>query len=133
MDSVIRLRRRKLLVLGTLALGSLAGACFVKPIAQDPGYHRLADARTLLGVPNFFNVASNLPFLVAGIFGLYNAVRKPDAHHSRVAELTMAKPGGLLEQPVGFCKKAVTCSITLPEPSPVAVAAVQYQKNRIIC
>lgn len=80
MDSVIRLRRRKLILLGTLALGSLAGACFFKPYPQDPAYHRLADARTLLGVPNFFNVASNVLFLVAGIFGLCNAFRKPDAH-----------------------------------------------------
>src|SRR5258705_8305350 len=79
MDSVIRLRRRKLILVGALALGSLAGACFVKPVPQDPAYHRLADARTLLGVPNFLNVASNLPFLVAGLFGLCNAFRKPDA------------------------------------------------------
>jgi hypothetical protein len=42
----------------------------VDPIAQNADYHRFADARTLLGVPNFWNVASNLTFLIAGGFGL---------------------------------------------------------------
>jgi hypothetical protein len=40
------------------------------PIPQDPHYHSFADARTLLGVPNFWNVASNLPFFGAGVSGL---------------------------------------------------------------
>jgi len=40
------------------------------PIAQDPAYHGLADARALLGVPNFLNVATNAAFLVVGILGL---------------------------------------------------------------
>ena len=42
----------------------------LEPIAQDPRYHDLADGRTLLGIPNFVNVASNLPFLIIGIAGL---------------------------------------------------------------
>lgn len=40
------------------------------PIAQDPGYHAFADTRTLLGVPNFWNVVSNAPFALAGAVGL---------------------------------------------------------------
>jgi hypothetical protein len=40
------------------------------PIAQDPRYHALADERTLLGVPNFFNVASNIAFLLVAVPGL---------------------------------------------------------------
>jgi hypothetical protein len=39
-------------------------------IAQDPAYHVFADARPWLGVPNGQNVWSNLPFLVAGLWGL---------------------------------------------------------------
>jgi hypothetical protein len=42
---------------------------FVPPIHQDPNYHRFADARTILSVPNFWNVVSNLPFLVIALFG----------------------------------------------------------------
>jgi hypothetical protein len=40
------------------------------PIPQDPAYHQFADGRTWLGVPNFQNVAGNLPFLFVGIAGL---------------------------------------------------------------
>jgi hypothetical protein len=44
---------------------------FVPPIAQDQAYHLFADSRTLWDVPNFWNVASNLPFAVVGILGLW--------------------------------------------------------------
>jgi hypothetical protein len=64
--------------LGTLAAGSLAAALLLRPIPQNPAYHQFADARTFLELPNFLNVASNLPFLVAGLYGLYNALRKQD-------------------------------------------------------
>jgi hypothetical protein len=42
----------------------------VPPIAQDVAYHGFADARELLGVPNFANVVSNLAFLAVGAIGL---------------------------------------------------------------
>jgi hypothetical protein len=71
-------------VLGFLGLGIFVlGFLFcLTPIPQDPSYHAFADGRTMLGVPNFLNVASNLPFLVVGVLGLrvllrHDAVR-PD-------------------------------------------------------
>ena len=61
----------------TRVLGFLALAVFVlgvdfclPPIPQDRTYHAFADDRTMLGVPNFLNVASNLPFIVVGVLGL---------------------------------------------------------------
>ena len=39
-------------------------------IAQDQNYHQFADERTLFGIPNFWNVVSNLPFLWVGAAGL---------------------------------------------------------------
>ncbi|HYK91250.1 MAG TPA: alkaline phytoceramidase [Acidobacteriota bacterium] len=39
-------------------------------IPQDPTYHMFADRRSMLGMPNFLDVMSNMPFLVAGIWGL---------------------------------------------------------------
>jgi hypothetical protein len=57
-------------LLGTLVLGSLATVCFLRPIPQPPEYHRFADQRPFLGIPHFLDVASNLPFLVAGLVGL---------------------------------------------------------------
>ncbi|HEX2197675.1 MAG TPA: ceramidase domain-containing protein, partial [Burkholderiales bacterium] len=41
------------------------------------GYHHLADQRTLLGIPHFWNVASNLPFLIIGALGLALLRRRP--------------------------------------------------------
>lgn len=52
-----------------------AGVCIVVaslavgPVAQDPAYHLFSDERLFFGIPNFLNVASNLPFLVVGIAG----------------------------------------------------------------
>jgi len=43
--------------------GSLA---FSQPVS----YHNFADQRAMLGIPNFLNVASNLPFAVIGIWGM---------------------------------------------------------------
>jgi hypothetical protein len=40
------------------------------PIPQDSAYHVFADTRTCLGLPNFGNIASNLPFLLVGGAGL---------------------------------------------------------------
>jgi Ceramidase len=39
-------------------------------IPQDIAYHTFADHRTVLGIPNFLNVISNLPFVLIGIYGL---------------------------------------------------------------
>jgi hypothetical protein len=40
------------------------------PIAQPPEYHGFADSRAVLGIANFWNVASNAAFMVVGIAGL---------------------------------------------------------------
>jgi len=40
------------------------------PLPQDQSYHAFADRCTLLGIPNFWDVVSNLPFAVVGLIGL---------------------------------------------------------------
>jgi hypothetical protein len=45
------------------------------PIPQDPAYHQFADTRTVLTINNFWDVASNLPFLVVGLWGFVYARR----------------------------------------------------------
>jgi hypothetical protein len=40
------------------------------PLPQDQNYHAFADRRTLLGIPNFWDVVSNFPFAVVGLIGL---------------------------------------------------------------
>jgi hypothetical protein len=65
-------------VLAFLGLGIVAlGVIFcLPPIPQDQNYHAFADDRTMLGVPNFLNVASNLPFLAVGALGLRTLLRR---------------------------------------------------------
>ncbi len=43
---------------------------FVPRIPQPLAYHNFADHRGWLGIPNFGDVASNLPFAVVGVWGL---------------------------------------------------------------
>jgi hypothetical protein len=43
----------------------------IKPFPQNVSYHRFADSRMISGVPNFFNVLSNFPFLLVGVYGFY--------------------------------------------------------------
>lgn len=45
-------------------------AVLLPPIGELPGYLEFADRRTILGVPNFWNVVTNLPFLAVAIWGL---------------------------------------------------------------
>ncbi len=62
-------------VLLGICLGAVLVVVFLPPIPQDPRYHRFADAGALLGIPNFWNVVSNIPFLIVGIMGLFAAKR----------------------------------------------------------
>ena len=49
--------------------------CFLPRIPQPDVYHQFADRRSVLGIPDFANVASNLPFAVIGIWGLLFLLR----------------------------------------------------------
>jgi glutathione peroxidase len=63
--------RRAAWVLGGVAALALVGCfAFLPKIVQPEAYHHFADRRAWLGIPNFLNVVSNLPFLVVGLLGL---------------------------------------------------------------
>ncbi len=49
------------------------------PMPQPLSYHQFADQRSWLGIPNFLNVISNLPFAIVGIIGLAYLRRKSDS------------------------------------------------------
>ncbi|RPJ59548.1 MAG: hypothetical protein EHM24_27820 [Acidobacteria bacterium] len=51
---------RPTLLLGIAILAAAALYYGMPAIPQDPSYHHFADQRTILGVPHFWNVASNL-------------------------------------------------------------------------
>lgn len=65
-------------LLAILSGAALIAMFFVPRIPQDPGYHQFVDSRTLLGVPNFWNVVSNIGYLVVGLYGLVRASRLQD-------------------------------------------------------
>jgi hypothetical protein len=53
-----------------LLLAGLLGLLALDPIPQSPDYHRFADTRSLFGIPNFNDVASNAGFALVGILGV---------------------------------------------------------------
>jgi len=73
-------RTRTAIALLALMVASLVALLFLSPITQDQAYHDFADQRTLLGVPNFWNVVSNIPFVVVGAAGLWRLRRNLAIH-----------------------------------------------------
>ena len=68
---VSAINSRRLLGLLAFMLASLLGLFLLPPIIQNQNYHDFADQRTLLGIPNFWNVVSNIPFIGIGAVGLW--------------------------------------------------------------
>src|SRR5688572_22467946 len=45
------------------------------PIKQDQQYHEFADQRTIIGIANFLNTISNLPFVLLGLISIYSYLK----------------------------------------------------------
>jgi Ceramidase len=58
------------ILLALAALG-LAGLVLLPPIPQPLWYHDFADQRSVLGIANFWNVVSNVPFVFVGGLGIW--------------------------------------------------------------
>ena len=67
----------RVVLLIVVTAASLVGLLLLPPISQDQSYHQFADQRTLLGIPNFWNVVSNIPFIAIGAVGLRQFGRHP--------------------------------------------------------
>jgi Ceramidase len=63
------------LLLWITALTTVAVFVFMKPISQDPTYHHFANDHLVFGITNFWNVISNVGFIVTGLLGI-NFIRK---------------------------------------------------------
>lgn len=57
-------------VLLGVSVASVVALALIGAVPQPEEYSSFSDQRTILGVPNFWNVASNLAFVVAGGWGL---------------------------------------------------------------
>lgn len=90
-------------VFGGLALIAICGALLAPRIAQDPAYHQFADQRMLAGIPHFWNVLSNLPFLAVGLYGIWAWRRTVWTHPSdRWPWLVVALSGFAIGEGSGY-------------------------------
>jgi hypothetical protein len=71
--------RTRWIIIGTVTAVIALVVCLTGPVAQWPDYHDFADRRTILGVPNFWDVVSNLPFLLVGFLGFFELRRQRKA------------------------------------------------------
>lgn len=70
--SGLRAMRPDVKVFGLLLMVTALGAftLLLQPIPQPLEYHRFADQRGFLGLPNFLDTVSNVPFVLVGMAGL---------------------------------------------------------------
>ncbi len=68
-------------LLGGLGLLCAAILYLLGPIPQDPAYHVFADRVGWLGIPNFVNVMTNLPFIVIGAMGIAWTAKNQNSDH----------------------------------------------------
>jgi hypothetical protein len=73
-------------VLVGVTAAAVAAACVGAPIPQDSAYHRFADTRTLWGAANGWEVLSNLPFVLVGLWGLRQVLAAPAGRRAPFVE-----------------------------------------------
>lgn len=56
-------------IVGIIVLASIG------PFTQNEQFHAFSDNRNIFNIPNFWNVISNLPFIIVGILGIYKYCR----------------------------------------------------------
>ncbi len=76
-DLKVEKEKTGIALIAFVAVLGMVGVGMLEPIAQDVEYHLFKDRRVVLGIPNFWNVVSNLPFLLVGIMGLHRILRSP--------------------------------------------------------
>lgn len=74
----------------------------VGPIEQPLEYHDFADKRTVLGIPYFGDVITNVPFTIVGLWGLIEYFRLRGQGEGRVEVAGQAGEGGLRNMNFGF-------------------------------
>ena len=63
-------------IFSLLMLAAVVAVFSRPPMPQALDYHNFADQRGVFGIPNFGDVASNLPFLVVGVWALVSLLRR---------------------------------------------------------
>ncbi len=60
----------RLKVMLAIVVVAITAVFSLDPIPQNPAYHNFADQRGIIHIANFFNVLSNLPFVIIGYSGM---------------------------------------------------------------
>lgn len=69
-------RAARLWLVAGLTVAAVIVIASQAPIPQPQSYHDFADRREFFGIPNFFDVVSNLPFLLIGLWGAALVLRR---------------------------------------------------------
>lgn len=64
-------KKTSVILLAVLTLLIFAIGLAIGPIPQPQSYHNFADQRSFLNIANAWNVLSNIPFAIAGIWGIF--------------------------------------------------------------
>lgn len=65
----------KVYVLYLVLLIAILTIYFIPPISQNPDYHDFADQRKIFGIAHFWNVFSNLPFLIVSFIAVNDLLK----------------------------------------------------------
>ena len=63
-------REQRVWLLGLALLAAVLAIVLVRPMPEPMIFRQLADERMFFGIANFWNVVSNAPFLLVGLWGL---------------------------------------------------------------
>ena len=69
MKEISKIKEKVTALVLLLFIGCI-GMTFINPVCQDIDYHPFADRNDYFSIPNFWNVVSNLPFLIIGGWGM---------------------------------------------------------------
>jgi hypothetical protein len=85
-ETTTGLRDPRAWVLGLFFIALAAAMVLLPPIATPAHLVVYADRREFFGVPNFFDVVSNLPFVLIGAWGVHAVARKSGSAFGTAAE-----------------------------------------------
>ncbi len=80
-------KNHKINILLTISFCTIVAAFFSKAIPQNADYHAFADARTILSIANFWNVMSNIPFVIFGGLGLFSMQKQAKSNSKDAFQL----------------------------------------------
>jgi len=82
-------RNIRLLIMGLCTVVCIVITLLLPRFPQNPSYHAFADQRSIAGIPNFFNVTSNIFFLLTGLYGFWVLYQSKAPRNIRIVYAVM--------------------------------------------